>query len=538
MDKNIHFVNTTEYYNEEFRIYDIAYLSNNIFLSSDIIGQLIYYEISENSINFDKKDVMNIYPLDDLDNLISIFSIDTLNNDNIILGSSNGEIVYLKNKIISEKYSNLKSEKISKVKFISENIFASGDFKGCITLFDKRQKSPIKIFKEQTEEITDILFEPNRPNFLLSSSIDSTLCVYDINKLSLYALSDKLDEDLNCMLSFKNGNHILCGSEEGNILIFNWDWFGDFKDMIKGHPEGINDMDKYDENIFFTGTEDGFIRICTMYPKGIRGVLKNKNKNNEKNKIKDVNKIKISQDKKNVIACSGIDCLRMFDISQIEFDKIYKPIDDLDSQDEIENNNDDDNKLSSEDNESEDNNDNKNEKKKKDIKEKEEKDVENEEEEEDEEENEEEEDFEDKEEREGEELEDEEGNVEEEGEEEEEEEEEEKENEGKIKKEKPKEEENSDFNFSDSDNDNQLKDNKLLNKKRKKIEKEEDFSSEEGKDEDEINNKKEYSNSDSDSDSDDSSSTKKKRSKKVKKIGKKTKSLIAKEERKAFFNDL
>ena len=44
--------------------------------------------------------------------------------------------------------------------------------------------------------------------------------------------------------------------------------------------------------------------------------------------------------------------------------------------------------------------------------------------------------------------------------------------------------------------------------------------------------------SDSDSDSDDSSSTKKKKSKKVKKIGKKTKSLIAKEERKAFFNDL
>ena len=532
MDKNIHFVNTCEYYNEEFRIYDIAYLSNNIFLSSDIIGQLIYYEISENLINFDKKDVINIYPIDDLDNLISIFSIDTLNDNNIILGSSNGEIVYLKNNIISEKYSNSKSEKISKVKFISENIFASGDFKGCITLFDKRQKSPIKIFKEQTEEITDILFEPNRPNFLLSSSIDSTLCVYDINKLSLYALSDKLDEDLNCMLSFKNGNHILCGSEEGNILIFNWDWFGDFKDMIKGHPEGINDMDKYDENIFFTGTEDGFVRICTMYPKGVRGILKNKNKNNEKNKIKDVNKIKISQDKKNVIACSGIDCLRMFDISQIEFDKIYKPIDDLDSQDEIENNNDDDNKLISEDNESEDNDDNRNEKKKKDIKEKEEKHVENEEEEEDEEE----EDFEDKEEREGEELEDEEGNVEEEGEEEEEE--EEKENEGKIKKEKPKEEENSDFNFSDSDNDNQLKDNKLLNKKRKKIEKEEDFSSEEGKDEDEINNKKEYSNSDSDSDSDDSSSTKKKRSKKVKKIGKKTKSLIAKEERKAFFNDL
>ena len=69
MDKNVHFVNSNEYYNEEFRIYDIAYLNENIILSTDIIGQLIYYEIEENSINFEKKEVKNIYPLDDLDNL-------------------------------------------------------------------------------------------------------------------------------------------------------------------------------------------------------------------------------------------------------------------------------------------------------------------------------------------------------------------------------------------------------------------------------------------------------------------------------------
>ena len=528
MDKNVHFVNTSEYYNEEFRIYDIAYLSDNIILSSDIIGQLIYYEIEENSINFQKKDVINIYPIDDLDNLISIFSIDTLNNTDIILGSSKSEIVYLKDNKIVEKYSNLKSEKFSKVKFISEDIFASGDFKGRISLFDKRQKSPIKIFNEQTEEITDILFEPNKQNFLLSSSIDSTLCVYDISKLSLFALSDKLDEELNCMLSFKNGNHILCGSGEGNILIFNWDWFGDFKDMIKGHPEGINDMDKYDENIFFTGTEDGFVRICSMYPKGVRGVLKDKNKIIEDNKMKDVNKIKISCDRKSVIICSGIDCLRMFDISQIEFDKIYKPIDDLDSQDEFDNN--DDNKSSSDENDknSDDNKEKKIKKKKKNIKEsEEEEDYENEEEEDDEEENEgEEEDLEDDEENEEEEVEEEKA--------------------GKKHIEKSKEEDNSEFNFSDSNNDKEIDNKKLLNKKRKKKELEEDFTSKEEEEEEEEkedeknknDNKIEESNSDSDSDSDDSSSTQKKKTKKVKKIGKKTKSLIAKEERKAFFNDL
>ena len=519
MDKNVHFVNTSEYYNEEFRIYDIAFLSNNIVISSDIIGQLIYYEITENN-NIEKKEVNNIYPIDDLDNLISIFSIDTFNNNNIILGSSKGEIVHLKNNSVEEKYFNSKSEKISKVKYISENLFTAGDFKGNITLFDTRQKSSIKIFSEQTEEITDILYEANKPNFLLTSSIDSTLCVYDINKLSLYALSDKLDEELNCMLSYKNGNHILCGSGEGNVLIFNWDWFGDFKDMIKGHPEGINDMDKFDENIFFTGSEDGFVRICTMYPKGVRGILKSKNKRENENAMKDVNKIKISKDKKNVITCSGMDCLRLCDISNIEFNTIYKPIDQFDSESEIENN---DNNNSDNDDYSEDIKDKKTEKKKQKKKieedddeyEKDIKELENEEED-DEDEEEEEEEKEAEEDEDGIEENDEESGLEE-----------------KSEKEKSNEEENNEIDDENED----LKGIKLLNKKRKKMNNDSDEETKNKINKKEIKNDIEES-SNSDSDSEDSSSMKKKKRKKVKKIGKKTKSLIAKEERKAFFNDL
>ena len=106
------------------------------------------------------------------------------------------------------------------------------------------------------------------------------------------------------------------------------------------------------------------------------------NKGKENDVMKDVNKIKICGNKKNVITCSGMDCLRLFDISQIEFSKIYKPIDELDSQDEFENNG-----NSNEDEESEDIKDKKKEKIKKNKEESEEenenddvKDLENEEE--------------------------------------------------------------------------------------------------------------------------------------------------------------
>ena len=481
MNKNVFFVETNEYYNEEFRIYDIGYLSNNIIVSIDLIGRLIYYEISNNYSLINKKESIEIYSTSDLDNLISLFSIDIFSRElspEIIIGSSNGEIIHLKNNKISHKFKNNKSKEFSKVHFINENIFSGGDTKGNLTLFDTRQEKPIKIFSEQSEEITDILFDINKPDFILSTSIDSTLCVYDLKKHSLYALSDNLDEELNCLLSIKGCNHILCGSGEGNILIFNWNWFGDFKDQIRGHPEGINSMDKYNDNIIFTGCEDGGIRICSIYPKGMRGILSSKN-NNKKSNFKDVNKIKISKDKKSIITCSGSDCLRLYNISDLNFSDIYKSNNEFYFEDNQEKEN-----INSDDYKEEESEEKINEKLNEKINE-EEDDGEEEEKE----------------------------NKEEEEDDEEEEEEEKEENEDKVrgKKEKIIELYNN-------------KEKQFLNKKKRK---------------DESDKESESENSEIDDESS-SSSGKKRKTKKIKKLdkNKRTKSIIDKEERKAFFNDL
>ena len=149
MNKNVHFVETNEYYNDEFRIYDIAYLSNNIILSSDLIGQLIYYEISDNITSITKKETKEIYPISDLDNLISLYSLDITSSNStpeIIIGSSKGEIIHLKNNEISDKYTNNKSTEFFKVRFIDENLFCGGDEKGNLTLFYIRKKKTNKNF--------------------------------------------------------------------------------------------------------------------------------------------------------------------------------------------------------------------------------------------------------------------------------------------------------------------------------------------------------------------------------------------------------
>ena len=345
-----------------------------------------------------------------------------------------------------------------------------------------------------------------------------------------------MDEELNCLLSYKNENYILCGSGEGNILIYNWDRFGDYKDRIIGQNEGINDMSKYDENIFFTGSEDGLIRICTMYPKAMRGLLKSKNDKN--NIMNDVNKIKISEDKKSLIIASGMDCIKLFDISNIDFSKIYKANNEFDSVETCEN-------IEKEKNNDIDKDDDENEEEDGEIDDDEEGgEIEDDEENEEVDDDEEGEEFDDEEE-EGEEI-----NVKKQEKRKQiisitnKDENSDKEYEKKEEKENNKSEENKEDEENEAKEDNsnineEKKDRKYLNKKRKKNKETSENESEEKKGKKEKEKEKAIDNEEeSESDLDSSSFSKKKKSKKVKKIGKQTKSLIAKEQRKAFFNDL
>ena len=70
-----------------------------------------------------------------------------------------------------------------------------------------------------------------------------------------------------------NGKKLICGTSEGPLIIFQWDWFGDFKDRIIGHPSSIYSIAKYDENNVFTACEDGYIRYVSISPNNINNVF-------------------------------------------------------------------------------------------------------------------------------------------------------------------------------------------------------------------------------------------------------------------------
>jgi WD40 repeat protein len=84
-------------------------------------------------------------------------------------------------------------------------------------------------------------------NSLVSSSLDGYLSVFDLrvssnSKSALLARSDCMEEDLTGVCLIKNGKFVCVSTSEGNLLLFKWDYFGDFKDRVIGHPNSIDTL--------------------------------------------------------------------------------------------------------------------------------------------------------------------------------------------------------------------------------------------------------------------------------------------------------
>ena len=99
----------------------------------------------------------------------------------------------------------------------------------------------------------------------------------------------------------------------GCIYIFKWDWFGDCKDRLIGHPNSIDSMIKLDENTILTGSEDGFLRGVSIYPNKIVSVLGNHSEDDEHFPIQ---KISLSHCRNFVASCSHDNSIKFYEISR------------------------------------------------------------------------------------------------------------------------------------------------------------------------------------------------------------------------------
>ena len=339
MNKQVHFFPST-YHTEETKIHDIAFANTSssssqyTLYTTGVAGIIHTYNITLPSTTATPEIalVSSLTASRIEDEIISVFSIDVNAANAIIAGLGDSTVSYIQHDRVVHVYhtndnnnNNNELPSITKVLFVDDNVFTTGNSNGCVELYDIRTNKRIHSFKEQTEEISDIAYDSEyKSNYLLSSCIDGTLGVFDIRKMKLYALSDCIEDEINCMQIVKGGERVVCGTGEGNVVIFNWDWFGDYKDRIVGHPLGVLSMDKYTDNVLITGCEDGGVRVCTVYPKGVRGVICGEKE--EKGKYKgfgDVNCVKISEDKKVVVCVGDVNMVKVFNVEKVDFARAY-----------------------------------------------------------------------------------------------------------------------------------------------------------------------------------------------------------------------
>eukprot|EP00941_MAST-03F_sp_MAST-3F-sp1_P006175 g6175.t1 len=158
----------------------------------------------------------------------------------------------------------------------SDNLLLSGLENGEMKIWDIR--TPTTTMKPAfsdstcTDYVSDMCMGKTSRELLYTSG-DGTLNVFDLRKGKLLHRSeDQEDELLSCVL-MKNGNKVVCGSQDGVLIIWSYGEWLDRSDGFPGHPESVDSIVKIDENTLATGSSDGIIRRVELQPNRLRGVI-------------------------------------------------------------------------------------------------------------------------------------------------------------------------------------------------------------------------------------------------------------------------
>lgn len=164
------------------------------------------------------------------------------------------------------------SNAVNQLHELSPNVFSSGDDMGCVKIWDTRQHRCLAEFKEHTDFISGFATNPARDH-LLATSGDGRLSVYDLRKNVLAGKSDELEDELLSVSVIKNGKKVVCGSQDGVLVIFSWGTWGDMSDRFPGHPDSVETVLKVDEDTVLTGSSDGIIRVVQVHPNKLLGLI-------------------------------------------------------------------------------------------------------------------------------------------------------------------------------------------------------------------------------------------------------------------------
>ena len=161
-------------------------------------------------------------------------------------------------------------------------MLASGDDDGKINVWDMRgaPKAATSSWVFHEDLINALLVEEDRST-MLSASGDGTLGVLDFRKQNkLVARTEQEEDELLSLAIVKGGGAVVAGTQDGVLLTWKWGkWIFDERSeedgpaRFTGHPESIDALLPVDDDAIVTGSSDGIIRLVTVQPNKLVGVL-------------------------------------------------------------------------------------------------------------------------------------------------------------------------------------------------------------------------------------------------------------------------
>ena len=173
---------------------------------------------------------------------------------------------------VAINYLNAHQTSINRCMLLSQTGLATGDDSGHVKIWDLRSPMPVMEYEVHEDFVSDFAYNEDKFE-LISTSGDYTLCVYDIRKPTTDIRSDEQESELNCVEIIKGGKKAVCGTQEGVLLVFSDGKWGDCSDRFPGHPDSVDCMLKIDESTIATGSSDGLIRVVSLQPNKVLGII-------------------------------------------------------------------------------------------------------------------------------------------------------------------------------------------------------------------------------------------------------------------------
>lgn len=149
---------------------------------------------------------------------------------------------------------------------------ASGDDEGCIKVWDTRHNKCCNTFEAHEDFVADMEFLPGS-NQLLGVGGDGILSICNLRRNRIDAKTQFAEDELLSVVLCKHGQKVICGSQDGVLLLYSWGAMADCSDRFVGHPNSVDALLKVDEDTLLTGSSDGIIRIVSILPNKMIGVI-------------------------------------------------------------------------------------------------------------------------------------------------------------------------------------------------------------------------------------------------------------------------